>query len=290
MTSFSKKLNGIFKNEHVQGYGLILMGCLIGGIAYPTFLVPNSIAPGGLTGVATILNYLFKWPVGTVSLLMNLPLFLMGYKTMGRTFFFRSIIATVLFSLVIDLIPIPALTDDMLLGSVFGGLMLGSGLGLILRGSATTGGTDMLARMAHKYVSFISVGAYLFIFDFLVIVSAAFTMTPEAALYALICIAISSKSVDLVMAGFGTAKACFVVTTKADAIAKRVLSDIDRGATLLDGTGAYSGSHKGVLICVVSNRETAHLKRIVKQEDPAAFMFVTDTHETLGDGFSTWGE
>ena len=290
MASFSKKMSNVMKNDHVQGYTMILLGCLIGGIAYPTFLVPNNIAPGGLTGVATILNYLFKWPVGTVSLLMNLPLFLVSYRTMGRTFFIRSIIATVLFSLVIDLIPIPALTDDMLLGSVFGGLLLGIGLGLILRGSATTGGTDMLARMAHKYVSFISVGAYLFIFDFLVIVSAAFTMTPEAALYALICIAISSKAVDLVMAGFGTAKAFFVITDKADAIAKRVMVEMERGATLLDGTGAYSGSHKNVLICVVSNRETAHLKRIVKQEDPVAFMFVTDTHETLGEGFSTWSE
>ena len=290
MASFSKKMSNVMKNDHVQGYTMILLGCLIGGIAYPTFLVPNNIAPGGLTGVATILNYLFKWPVGTVSLLMNLPLFLVSYKTMGRTFFIRSIIATVLFSLVIDLIPIPALTNDMLLGSVFGGLLLGIGLGLILRGSATTGGTDMLARMAHKYVSFISVGAYLFIFDFLVIVSAAFTMTPEAALYALICIAISSKAVDLVMAGFGTAKAFFVITDKADAIAKRVMVEMERGATLLDGTGAYSGSHKNVLICVVSNRETAHLKRIVKQEDPVAFMFVTDTHETLGEGFSTWSE
>ena len=290
MPSLSNRLSDLRKNEYVSSYTLMLLGCLIGGVAYPAFLVPNNIAPGGLTGIATIINYLFGLPVGTVSLLMNLPLFLAGYKTMGRTFFLRSLIATVAFSLCIDLIPLPPVTDDMLLGSIFGGLLLGIGLGLILRGGATTGGTDMLARMVHKHLSFISVGAYLFLFDFLVIVSAAFTMTPEAALYALICIAISSKAVDLVMAGFGTAKACFVVTNHADAISKRVLTDIDRGATLLDGTGAYSGNHKNVLICVVSNRETAHLKRIVKQEDPSAFMFVTDTHETLGEGFGAWGE
>ncbi|MBE5777265.1 MAG: YitT family protein [Clostridiales bacterium] len=290
MPSLSNRLSDLRKSEYVSSYTMMLLGCLIGGVAYPAFLVPNNIAPGGLTGVATIINYLFGLPVGTVSLLMNLPLFLAGYKTMGRTFFLRSLIATVAFSLCIDLIPLPPVTDDMLLGSIFGGLLLGIGLGLILRGGATTGGTDMLARMVHKHLSFISVGAYLFLFDFLVIVSAAFTMTPEAALYALICIAISSKAVDLVMAGFGTAKACFVVTNHADAIAKRVLTDIDRGATLLDGTGAYSGSHKNILICVVSNRETAHLKRIVKQEDPGAFMFVTDTHETLGEGFGAWGE
>ena len=290
MPSLSNRLSDLRKNEYVSSYTLMLLGCLIGGVAYPAFLVPNNIAPGGLTGIATIINYLFGLPVGTVSLLMNLPLFLAGYKTMGRTFFLRSLIATVAFSLCIDLIPLPPVTDDMLLGSIFGGLLLGIGLGLILRGGATTGGTDMLARMVHKHLSSISVGAYLFLFDFLVIVSAAFTMTPEAALYALICIAISSKAVDLVMAGFGTAKACFVVTNHADAISKRVLTDIDRGATLLDGTGAYSGNHKNVLICVVSNRETAHLKRIVKQEDPSAFMFVTDTHETLGEGFGAWGE
>lgn len=268
----------------------MLLGCFIGSLAYPAFLIPNNIAPGGLTGVATIINYISGLPVGTVSLVMNLPLFLASYKTMGRSFFIRSFIATVLFSLFIDLVPLPALTHDMLLGSVFGGLILGIGLGMILRGGATTGGTDMLARMAHKHIPFISVGAYLFIFDFLVIMAAAFTMTPEAALYALICIAISSKAVDLVMAGFGTAKACFIVTTKAEAIAAHVLTDMERGATLLDATGAYSGQHRHVLICVVSNRETMQLKRIVKQEDPVAFMFVTDTHETLGEGFAAWTE
>lgn len=290
MPSLSDRLSTLKKSEHAQAYLIMLLGCLIGSLAYPAFLIPNNIAPGGLTGVATIINYLTGLPVGTVSLAMNLPLFLASYKTMGRSFFIRSFIATVLFSLFIDLIPLPALTHDMLLGSVFGGLILGIGLGLILRGGATTGGTDMLARMVHKHLSFISVGAYLFIFDFLVIVGAAFTMIPEAALYALICIAISSKTVDLVMAGFGTAKACFIITTKANEIASHVLNDMERGATLLDATGAYSGKHRHVLICIVSNRETMQLKRIVKQEDPVAFMFVTDTHETLGEGFAAWSE
>lgn len=290
MSSLSKKIPAWMQNERVRSYSLILLGCLIGGAAYPSFLVPNNIAPGGLTGIATILYYLFDLPVGTVSLLLNLPLFLLGYRSMGRTFVVRSLIATVIFSFCIDILPIPSITDDMLLGSVFGGLILGIGLGLILRGSATTGGTDMLARMVHSRLSFISVGSFLFFFDFLVIVSAAFTMSANAALYALICIAISSKTVDLVMAGLGTAKACFIVTNRAEAIYQHVLKDLERGATLLDAIGAYSGQHRHMLVCVVSNRETAQLKRIVKTEDPTAFMFVTDTHETLGEGFGPWGE
>lgn len=290
MSSIHNRISAWMKNERAQAYLLILLGCIIGGAAYPLFLVPNSIAPGGLTGISTILYHLFGTPVGTMSLLLNLPLFLIGYRSMGKTFVIRSFIATVLFSFFIDILPFAPLSNDPLLGSVFGGLLLGLGLGLILRGSATTGGTDMIARMVHNVFPFITVGSFLFFFDFLVIISAAFTMSAEAALYALISIAVSSKAVDLVMAGMGNAKACFIVTTKAEAIYTHVLNDLDRGATLLDATGTYSGQHRHMLLCVVSNRETVQLKRIVKSEDPGAFMFVTDTHETLGEGFGAWSE
>lgn len=290
MSSIHNPIPAWMKNERAQAYLLILLGCIIGGAAYPLFLVPNSIAPGGLTGISTILYHLFGTPVGTMSLLLNLPLFLIGYRSMGKTFVIRSFIATVLFSFFIDILPFAPLSNDPLLGSVFGGLLLGLGLGLILRGSATTGGTDMIARMVHNVFPFITVGSFLFFFDFLVIISAAFTMSAEAALYALISIAVSSKAVDLVMAGMGNAKACFIVTTKAEAIYTHVLKDLDRGATLMDATGTYSGQHRHMLLCVVSNRETVQLKRIVKSEDPGAFMFVTDTHETLGEGFGAWSE
>ena len=159
-----KKLS-IMKNEQLMAYLQIALGSVLGAVAYPLFLVSNHIAPGGLTGVATVFNYLFLWPVGTVSLILNVPLFLIGYKAMGRVFVFRSLIATILFSVLIDLIPLDALTTDPLLGAIFGGVLLGVGLGLILRGGATTGGTDMAARMVHNHFQHITVGTILFAID-----------------------------------------------------------------------------------------------------------------------------
>ena len=270
----------------MRAYFEIVLGCLIGGAAYPLFLVPNNIAPGGLTGIATIFNYLWGWPVGVTSMLLNLPLFLIGYKAMGRVFVFRSFVATMLFSAFIDLLQLPPLTDDVLLGSVYGALVLGVGLGLIMRGGATTGGSDMVARMVHQKFPVVTVGAFLFLVDCAVILCAAFTMSARAALYALICIFVNAKAVDLVLAGFGSAKACFMITNQAESISRRILKELDRGATVLTATGAYSGEGRTVLISVVSSREVIPLKKIVRQEDEKAFMFITDTHETLGEGFS----
>ena len=157
-----KRTSSRWKEIHLA-YIQIVLGCLIGAAAYPTFLVPNNIAPGGLTGVATILNYLFNWPVGTVSLILNVPLFLIGYKAMGKVFVFRSLVATLLFSVLIDVLPLEPISKDPLLGTLFGGVLLGIGLGIVLRGGATTGGTDMIARMVHRRFNFITVGMFLFV-------------------------------------------------------------------------------------------------------------------------------
>ena len=280
----------IFHNERVIAYAEIVLGSMIGGAAYPLFLVPNNIAPGGLTGIATILNYLFKWPVGITSILLNLPLFAIGWKAMGKVFVFRSLVATLLFSMFIDLLQLPPLTDDILLGSVYGALVLGVGLGLIMRGGATTGGSDMVARMVHNRFPVVTVGAFLFLVDCLVILCAAFTMSARAALYALICIFVNAKAVDLVLAGFGSAKACFIITNQPGGISERIMNELERGVTVIGATGAYSGKEKTILISVVSQREVFPLKKIVRQEDQKAFMFIADTHETLGEGFGELGQ
>jgi uncharacterized membrane-anchored protein YitT (DUF2179 family) len=274
------------KNDKARAYLEIVVGCVLGAAAYPMFLVPNNIAPGGLTGIATILNYLLGSPVGVTSMLLNLPLFVLGYRAMGKVFVFRSLVATLLFSALIDLLPLPALTDDILLGSVYGGILLGIGLGIIFRGGATTGGSDMVARMVHNRFPFITVGIFLFMIDCCVVLAAGFTMSARAALYALICIFVSSKVLDLVLSGFGTAKACFVISDFSTPIARRIMEQMERGATLLKSTGAYSGKERSVILCVVTGREVMELKKIVREEDPRAFLFITDTHETLGEGFA----
>ena len=274
------------KREILMAYAQIFIGSVIGAAAYPTFLIPNNIAPGGLTGVATILNYLAGWPVGITALVLNIPLFLIGYRTMGKVFAFRSLVATALFTILIDILPLKSVSEDPLLGTLFGGVVLGIGLGLILRGGATTGGSDMVARMVHRRFSFITVGMFLFALDFLVVLAAAIFIGGTQALYAMIDIYVCSRVIDAVMVGFGGNKACFVMTDAWQKVTGRVLNEIERGCTLLEAKGAYSGTSRPVVMCVMSRQEMTALKRIVQEEDEKAFMFITDAHEALGEGFS----
>ena len=272
--------------EIANSYLQILLGCVIGAAAYPAFLVPNSIAPGGLTGVATILNHLFGLPVGTVSLLLNIPLFIIGYRSMGKVFAFRSLIATFLFSILIDILPIRPVSYDPLLGTLFGGVVLGAGLGLILRGGATTGGTDMVARMVHRRLPFISVGMFLFGLDCLVVLGAAAAIGTEQALYAFINIYVCSRVIDAVMMGFSGNKACFIMTSRWEEITRRLMDEVGRGVTHLSAKGAYTGTQQPVVLCVAARQEIMSVKRIVEEEDEKAFMFISEAHEALGEGFS----
>ncbi|MBQ8653605.1 MAG: YitT family protein [Clostridia bacterium] len=278
--------NRALRKEFIMAYGQIMLGCLIGGAAYPLFLMPNNIAPGGLSGLAMIINYLFGAPVGTTSLLLNVPLFILGWKAMGRVFVFRSLLATFLFSMSIDLLKFQPLTMDPLLGTLFGGILLGAGLGLILRGGATTGGTDMAARMVHKRFPFITVGGFLLLLDCAVVAAAAVAMGASEALYALICIYVSSKVVDMVLEGMSSNKACFIITDQYERVTQRILVEMERGVTYLSARGAYTGRERPVVLCVVSRMEVARIKDIVREADERAFVFITEAHEALGEGFS----
>ncbi len=272
-------------SDTLLAYVQIVVGCIIGGAAYPLFLVPNSIAPGGLTGVTTILNHFFGVPVGITSLLLNIPLFLAGMHAMGRSFVWRSLVATVLFSFSIDLIRLQPMTTDPLLATIYGGVLLGVGLGLILRGGATTGGTDMVARIVHHRLPYITTGMFLFLIDCCVVIAAGLSMGTSEALYALITIFISSKVIDMVMVGFTGNKACFIMSPAWERISGRILQEMDRGATHLKAEGAYSRQSRPVILCVTSRQEIPQIKAIVRQEDPDAFMFITEAHEALGEGF-----
>ena len=272
--------------ERLFSYVQILLGALIGGIAYPLFLTPNRIAPGGITGVAMILNHLFHWPVGTVSLVLNLPLFLISYKAMGKIFAFRSLVATVLFSLFIDILPLKPVTSDPLLGALYGGVLLGIGLGLIMRGGATTGGSDMIARMVHKRFQFISTGAFLFAIDFAVVSAAGLLIGTTEALYALINIFLTAKVMDTVIVGFSSNKACFVISDRWQEISRRILQDMDRGVTQLTARGGFTGAERPTLLCVISRSEITAFKRILHEEDENAFVIIVEAHEAIGDGFS----
>ncbi len=279
------RLRSFFTRDRIRSWLLILLGSAVAASAYPMFLTPNAIVPGGLTGVAMILNHVFGFPIGVTSLALCAPLFLAGWKQSGPLFVMRTVGATALFSLLIDLLPWPAMTDDILLATVFGAILMGIGLGLIMLGGASTGGTDMLAELLHKRFPAVKVGVFLAFADGCVILAAAFIMGTRAALYALINIMISAYVIDMALAGTGRAKACFVISDQADRISERIMSEMERGATLIESTGAFSGEKRRIILCVCSAREIVRLKQITRQEDPRAFVFITDTHETLGEGF-----
>ena len=281
-----KLLQRIKANEPLSAWLNIIFGCIIAASAYPMFMTPHNIAPGGLTGVAIILNYLFGVPVGITSLLLCIPLFILGWRTVSAQFALRSLGATVLFSVLIDILPFPSITDDYLMATLFGAIILGIGLAFIMSGNATTGGTDMLAQMLHHYFPSIKVGVFLASLDCCVVLAAWFTMSANAALYALCNIYICARVIDMVLAGFGSAKACYIISKRADTVTQRIMNELERGVTLVDAVGAYSGEERKMVVCVASGREIPRLKRIVKEEDSAAFLFITDTHETLGEGFN----
>lgn len=264
---------------------LILVGLIFCALGFNLFLIPNNIAAGGFTGIAQLINSVTGFPVGTVALALNVPLFLVSMKSLGLRFGLRSLIATIGFSLLLDNLHVPVITHDLWLSTVYGGLVSGLGFGLILRGSATTGGTDMLASLIHRLIPSIRVSVGMFIIDGLVILASAFVYDTAAAMYALICILISNVVIDFVLEGPNSSHSFFIISDRSDEIASRIMQELDRGVTGLEGMGMYSHQHKRVLLCVVSRMETVTLRRIVFSVDPRAFVVSAKAHDTYGEGF-----
>ena len=264
---------------------LVLLGLLAAAIGYRMYLIPNQVVNGGFTGVGQLLNHLMGVSVGTVNIVLNVPLFLVSMRSMGVRFGVRSLIAMLLLSLLIDHIPLPPATDDLLLAAIYGGAISGIGFGLILRGSATTGGTDMLASLLHRIMPVLRVSYGIFFFDGLVIIASAFAFEPQAAMYGLISTFICNVLIDLVLEGPNSAHSYFIISDKSDAIAERILKDMDRGVTALHAMGMYSHAEKQVLLCVVNRFEAMRLRRIIFEADPHAFVIANKAHEVLGEGF-----
>ena len=270
----------------VRDYLMILVGCIIAGASYAYFFVPNNIAPGGITGVATVINHYLPWfPVGAMSFMLNIPLFILGYRSGGKRFMFRSFVAMMLLSLFIDILPGGAITRNAMLASIFGGILLGIGMGLVLRAGTTTGGTDLAAQMVHNRFTFISVGTFLFVIDCAVILLAGVVFDVQAALVALIALYINTKVIDMVIKGWNTEQQMMIISDNAAEIARHIMRELDRGATFLEATGAYTGEKRGMLYCVVTRSEIMQVKAIVASIDPHAFVTVSEAHEVMGEGF-----
>ena len=267
----------------------VLLGLVIATTAYRAYLIPNNVVSGGFTGIGQLVNRFAPISVGTVNLILNVPLFLVSMKSMGLRFGLRSVIAMFGLSLLIDWLPLPPATDDLLLAAVYGGVISGIGFGLVLRGSATTGGTDMLASLIHRVLPVLRVSYGIFLVDGLVIVASAFVFEPQSAMYGLISAFICNVLIDLVLEGPNAAHAYFIISDDSEAIAARILSEMDRGVTALHAMGMYRRTEKEVLLCVVNRFQTMHLRRIVFAIDPRAFVIATRANEVLGEGFSAGG-
>lgn len=271
--------------ESLKNAAYIIIGLFSCSLGYCMFLVPNEIAPGGFTGIGQLCNALFGINVGTMALILNVPLFAVSMRSMGIKFGIKSLAASIGLSLLIDYLPIGAVTDDLLLATVFGALLGGIGFGLILRGNATTGGTDMLASLIHTRVPTLRVGVLITMVDGLVVLASAFVFSPKMAMYALISVFIMNYTLDYVLDGMNRSTAYLIVSQKSDEIAAQVLGQLERGVTGLYGRGRYSGQETEVLLCVVSRFEVIRLRRIVSSCDPQAFMIAINAHEVLGEGF-----
>lgn len=273
--------------QNVRDIILIAAGLLITGAGYRMYLVPNNIAAGGFTGIGQILNAIFGVNIGLMVALLNIPLFLLSMRSMGLRFGLRSLLVMLALSALIDYLPIGAVTDDMLLSTVFGGVICGLGFGLIIRGNATTGGTDMLATLINKRIPVIKVGMGILLTDGFVVIASAFVFDQIAAMYALISVVIMNLTVDFVLDGPNSANCFIIISDKPDLIADKIMHEMERGVTALKGRGMYSNTEKDVLLCVINRFESMRLRAIISSVDPAAFIIVEKTHEVLGEGFKS---
>ena len=251
--------------------------------------VPNGIAFGGLTGVAQIINLLIPvFPIGVTVIVLNIPLFILGWRLIGRRLLVSSLYAMLLSSAFIDILT--PLHDwhpmEPLLACIFGGLLTGLGLGLIFQQGATTGGTDLTARLLKLKLTWLPMGRLMLGIDLAVILLAALAFgTLSAALYGLVALYISTLVMDGVLYGMDTAKVAYIISDRNAEIAGAIVRDLDRGVTILHGQGAYTHAEREVLMCAFKQREIAAIKAVVKEIDPIAFLIVCDAHEVLGEGF-----
>ena len=278
---------------YVKSYVVITLGSLLYALAYNIFYAPNLVAMGGLTGLGQVLNAVIPaLPVGTTVFVMNVPLFFLGWKFIGGHLLVSSLYAMTFSSFAIDVLDMiyqfPPM--DTMLAAIFGGALLGAGIGLVFSKGATTGGTDLIARLLKLKFAWLPMGTLVLIPDFIVIVLAALAFGKvESALYGLVSLFITTKVMDMVLYGLDSSKVAYIISDSCKEITAAVMA-MDRGATILHGEGAWSGDEKKVLMVAFKQKEIVPLKEKVNEIDPRAFLIVCDAHDVLGEGFRTYSK
>lgn len=268
-------------------YVLLTIGALMNSVAYDLFYIPNDVVSGGIGGVGIIANHFWGWPVGLVTLLLNIPLFIAGLRWGGGiTTGIRTIYAVTVMSLGIDLLApyLPEVTTNPLLYITYGPLLDGAGLALVLRAQGTTGGTDIIAQLLKKFTG-LEISRGMFISNTAIIVGAALIFGLERAMYGVMVAAVSAFAVDTVLAGGRRARQVYIISNQWEAVKDILLHELERGVTILSGRGGYTGADRTILMCVISPREVARVRRLVQEIDPDAFVIVGSTTEVWGEGF-----
>ena len=277
--------------QKVRSCGIITLGAVIYALAFDWFVAPNQIAMGGVTGLAQIVNALVPvLPVGVLSILVNVPLFLAGWRLLGGRLLVSSLYAMAVSSLAIDVIAwmhtFPPM--DPILATLYGGAGMGVGLGLVFSEGATTGGTDIIGKLLKLKFPWLPIGKLVMIPDMVVVILAAVVFgTVNAALYGLIQMYLLSKVMDMILYGWDTSRVAYIITDRWEETVQGLL-DMNRGVTLLQGKGAYTGAEKQVLLVAFRQREIVPIKRMLREIDPKAFFIVCDAHEILGEGFGDY--
>lgn len=295
MPTLSKTFNGQpmrFSWGALRDYGLITAGALLQALAIRLFLVPSHLVNGGVSGLAQIINYYTGWPIGLMIFLGNLPLFLVGWRFLGGPrFALRTAFAVAVTSFLIDFLvlylPKAGLTSDLVLNTLYGGVVSGVGYGLVYRGRGTSGGTDILARILNNWRG-ISLSQSYMLTDSLIILIAGLAFSWANALYALVMLYVSGIAAEGTTEGSNVLRTALIITNNPQTVTDQILHEMQRGVTVMNARGAYTGEERTVLYCVISRSEVAQIKALVREADPRAFMVIGQAHEALGEGFRSF--
>ncbi|MGE7021378.1 YitT family protein [Solibacillus cecembensis] len=276
--------NSSIKNTVLE-YVFVLIGAAVIALGFNLFLFPNQVASGGVSGISTILNGLFGWNAGIVQYAFNIPLFIAGVVVLGKTFGLKSLVGTLTLPFFVIITgDWDAWTLNPLLGAIFGGIFVGGGIGLVFKGNASTGGTDLLAQIITKFTG-LTLGTSVLFIDGVIAVSAAVVFDLEKGLYALIGLYVTTKTIDIVQLGFSQSKMVYIITNYENEVRDAIYKEIKRGVTKIPAIGGYTGKDRPVLMVVVYQTEFTKLKQVLKTVDPKAFVIVSDAYEVLGEGF-----
>lgn len=283
------------KQERLLPYLYIILGTAVLALSIQCFFEPIGLVTGGFTGLAIVIKSLTNGvikdgvPIWLSNILLNTPVFIIAYIIKGRKFVGRTVFGAIMLSVWLYIIPTMDMSQgDFLLAAIFGAVFSGAGIGLVLRGHATTGGTDMVAALIQMKFKHYSIAQIMQILDGIVVLAGLYVFGIRPGMYAIVAIFVATKVTDIVLEGFRYSKAAYIITNKHEEIAKRIMEDIDRGVTGIHAMGMYTGDEKCVLYCVVSMREIIEVEELVREIDPNAFVIVSDVREVLGEGFADY--